>query len=78
MLHAEPMNLDDFIVADNIGTPSSEATKAADEKSGNAVTSAAIPIKARKESSQHFIPQSVPAHPHQRVPDEFGLSNPST
>ncbi|KAH8880170.1 GATA zinc finger protein [Thozetella sp. PMI_491] len=75
---SEPMNLDDFIVAEhvatpvgNISTPSPEQLKKP-EKPAHSVAGA-IPIKSRKEPSQGFVPQSVPAAVHhQRVPDEFG------
>ncbi|KAJ9155220.1 GATA zinc finger [Pleurostoma richardsiae] len=78
---SEPMNLDDFIVADNvatpaglIGTPSPEATKHAPDERSLHSNSTAIPIKSRKEPSQHFVPQSVPVPPHhQRAQDEFGF-----
>jgi len=71
------MNLDDFIITDNVATPagvtfnqSRDALKHEQERSGPSATSA-IPIKSRKEpaTQQHFVPQSVPA---QRVQDEFG------
>lgn len=72
----ESMNLDEFLVTDNVAaTPagiafnqSQDALHHADEQSRQNATSA-IPIKSRKESAQHFVPQSVPA---QRVQDEFG------
>ncbi|EON98779.1 putative nitrogen regulatory protein area protein [Phaeoacremonium minimum UCRPA7] len=75
----EPMNLDDFIVAENVATPagfvatpSPEATKH-DAERGSHSQATAIPIKSRKEGSQHFVPQSVPVPPHhQRNQDEFG------
>ena len=73
------MNLDDFIVAENVATPagfvatpSPEATKH-DAERGSHSQATAIPIKSRKEGSQHFVPQSVPVPPHhQRNQDEFG------
>ncbi len=73
------MNIDDFIVTDNVATPagtaftqSRDALKHAEERSSHSVTSA-IPIKPRKEPSQHFVPQSVPAPAsRQRVQEEFG------
>lgn len=71
----DPMNLDDFIITDNIATPHAhEAMKHADERPSNSVSSA-IPInKSRRELTRHtFVPQSVPVPPHrQRVQDEFG------
>ncbi|KAK0615779.1 hypothetical protein B0T17DRAFT_510354 [Bombardia bombarda] len=75
----EPMNLDDFIHNDNVCTPagmsltlSLEASRQAEDRSAHTTTSA-IPIKSRKESAQHLIPQSVPvSQHHQRVQDEFG------
>jgi GATA-binding protein len=74
------MNLDDFIVAENvatpagfIATPSPEATKHEAEQHPSHSQATAIPIKSRKEASQHFVPQSVPVPPHhQRNQDEFG------
>jgi GATA-binding protein len=73
------MNLDDFINTENIATPSGtvrttsqEAPRQAGDRPGHA-SSSAIPIKSRKESAQHFIPQSVPAPANrQRAQDEFG------
>jgi GATA-binding protein len=70
------MNLDDFIVTDNVATPPAgmpfptpyDSLKQDQERSGHSLTSA-IPIKTRKEPAQHFVPQSVPAA---RVQDEFG------
>ncbi|KAI0476489.1 hypothetical protein GGR56DRAFT_474772 [Xylariaceae sp. FL0804] len=72
----DPMNLDDFIFPENVATPtglaaSPEALRQEGERSAH-TTAAAIPIKSRKTSSQHFVPQSVPAPPHQRTQDEFG------
>ncbi|KAI1427341.1 hypothetical protein F5Y12DRAFT_185247 [Xylaria sp. FL1777] len=73
----EPMNLDDFIFPDNVAPPagftsSLESGKQEKDKSTTRATAAAIPIKSRKASGQHFVPQSVPAPPHQRTQDEFG------
>ncbi len=73
----EPMNLDDFIFPDNVSpsagfTSSLETGKQEKDKSATRATAAAIPIKSRKASGQHFVPQSVPAPPHQRTQDEFG------
>jgi GATA-binding protein len=66
------MNLDDFLNNDNLGTPAGpEAMRQTEEKSAHS-TASAIPIKSRKEPSQHPIPQSVPVAAHQRVRDEFG------
>lgn len=76
-LQSEPMNLDDFINNDNVGTPAGLAltptpeTMRQAEKSAHTMA-AAIPIKSRKEPAQHLIPQSVPVAAHQRVQDEFG------
>ncbi|KAI1379133.1 hypothetical protein F4677DRAFT_442861 [Hypoxylon crocopeplum] len=76
-LHADPMNLDDFIFPENVATPaglaatpSPDGNKHEGEKSAH-TTAAAIPIKSRKPSSQHFVPQSVPVPAHQRNQDEF-------
>ncbi|KAI1778896.1 hypothetical protein F4818DRAFT_447454 [Hypoxylon cercidicola] len=76
-LHADPMNLDDFIFPENVATPaglaatpSPDATKQEGDKTAH-TTAAAIPIKSRKASSQHFVPQSVPVPAHQRSQDEF-------
>ncbi|KAI1077843.1 hypothetical protein F5B20DRAFT_592585 [Whalleya microplaca] len=78
LLHTDAMNLDDFIFSDNVatpaglvGTPSPDAIKQEGEKPTR-TTAAAIPIKSRKGTSQHFVPQSVPVPPHQRHQDEFG------
>lgn len=81
---SDPMNLDDFIHNDNVGTPAGlaltptpETMRQAEERSVHS-TAAAIPIKTRKEpapsssASQQLAPQSVPVAAHQRVQDEFG------
>ncbi|KAK4145320.1 uncharacterized protein C8A04DRAFT_26828 [Dichotomopilus funicola] len=79
---SDPMNLDDFIHNDNVGTPAGlaltptpETMRQAEERSVHS-TAAAIPIKTRKDpapsSSQQLAPQSVPVAAHQRVQDEFG------
>ncbi|XXH02341.1 hypothetical protein Hte_008714 [Hypoxylon texense] len=77
LLHADPMNLDDFIFPENVATPaglaatpSPDATKQEGDRIAH-TTAAAIPIKSRKASSQHFVPQSVPVPAHQRNQDEF-------
>ena len=77
-LPPDPMNLDDFIHNDNVGTPAGlaltptpETMRQAEDGSAHP-TAAAIPIKSRKESSQYLAPQSVPVAAHQRVQDEFG------
>lgn len=77
LAHADPMNLDDFIFPENVATPaglaatpSPDGSKQEGEKSAH-TTAAAIPIKSRKVSSQHFVPQSVPVPAHQRNQDEF-------
>lgn len=61
----EPMNLDDFIFADNAATPISlESPQATNNRIGNDRSglsmASAIPIKSRKDLAQHFVPQSVP------------------
>ncbi|KAI0105702.1 hypothetical protein GGR51DRAFT_181955 [Nemania sp. FL0031] len=73
----EPMNLDDFIYPDHVAPPAGFASsltssKQENEKSATRATAGAIPIKSRKPSGQHFVPQSVPVPPHQRTQDEFG------
>ncbi|KAK3298307.1 uncharacterized protein B0H64DRAFT_318741 [Chaetomium fimeti] len=77
-LPSDPMNLDDFIHNDNVGTPAGlaltptpETMRQAEDRPAHP-TAAAIPIKSRKDSSQHLAPQSVPVAAHQRVQDEFG------
>lgn len=79
---SDPMNLDDFIHNDNVGTPAGlaltptpETMRQAEERSAQ-TTATAIPIKNRKEASssptsQHLAPQSVPVAA-QRAQDEFG------
>ncbi|KAI0390486.1 hypothetical protein F5Y17DRAFT_57954 [Xylariaceae sp. FL0594] len=73
----DPMNIDDFIFPDNMAMPTAPASSLENRKQQNARrsaarnTSAAIPIKTRKSSGQHFVPQSVPAAV-QRTQDEFG------
>lgn len=79
---SDPMNLDDFIHNDNIGTPAGlaltptpETMRQSDENPAHtaaAAAAAAIPIKARREPAQHLVPQSVPVAAHQRVQSEFG------
>lgn len=87
LLLTDPMNLDDFIHNDNVGTPAglaltptpetATATATAmrqqhtEERSAH-TTAAAIPIKPRRESPQYLAPQSVPVAAHQRPQDEFG------
>ncbi|KAL2069342.1 hypothetical protein VTL71DRAFT_15680 [Oculimacula yallundae] len=77
----DPMNLDDYIFADNMSTPagigmspSPEMYRNQAEKTSersNAVASA-IPIKMRKESAQFAVPQSVPVpHHNPRHHEEF-------
>lgn len=74
---SDPMNLDEFIFADNISTPagfspSPELKEKAVPKPSNTVVSA-IPINLRKESTPISIPQSVPTQQHGfRNSDEFG------
>ncbi|KAL1840605.1 hypothetical protein VTJ49DRAFT_292 [Mycothermus thermophilus] len=82
---ADPMNLDDFIHNDNVGTPAGiamtptpDTMRQSDDASAHTTaTAAAIPIKSRKEPSsqqqQHLAPQSVPAAVHQRSQNEFGF-----
>lgn len=81
---SDPMNLDDFIFSENVSTPaglsagpaSPEAFKLPEEKAAHAIAAAAaIPIKSRKGSQQHFVPQSVPVPPHRGHQDEFGYVN---
>lgn len=80
----EPMNLDDFINNENVGTPaglaltpSAETSRMAEDKSAGmpGASSSAIPIKTRKdkEPTHLMVPQSVPVAAHlQRGQDEFG------
>ncbi|KAK4043745.1 hypothetical protein C8A01DRAFT_32063 [Parachaetomium inaequale] len=77
-LQSDPMNLDDFINNDSVGTPAGlaltptpETMRQAEDRSAH-TSATAIPIKSRKESAQHLAPQSVPVAAHQRVQDEFG------
>ncbi|KAI1328205.1 hypothetical protein F5Y16DRAFT_162412 [Xylariaceae sp. FL0255] len=75
-VHSDPMNLDDFVFPDRATpvdmTPSPAASlKQEPTKTGARHSAAAIPIKSRKASLQHFTPQSVPVPPHQRNQDEF-------
>ena len=74
---SEPMNLDEFINNENVGTPAGlaltptpETTKQSDESRASHTTASAIPIKNRKESAQHLVPQSVPVAVHHQ--NEFG------
>jgi GATA-binding protein, other eukaryote len=63
---SDPMNLDDFIFADNAATPTTlESPQVAtlrfgDDRSGQHSMPSAIPIKSRKDQSHQFVPQSVP------------------
>ncbi|KAK3393079.1 hypothetical protein B0H63DRAFT_406193 [Podospora didyma] len=76
---ADPMNLDDFIHNENVGTPaglaltsSADGLRLVEDRSAHSL-STAIPIKTRKESARHVVPQSVPVAPHlQRLQGEFG------
>ncbi|KAK4231050.1 putative nitrogen catabolic enzyme regulatory protein area, partial [Podospora fimiseda] len=75
---ADAMMLDDFINNESIGTPGSfsmtptpEVPTQPEDKSAHS-SSAAIPIKNRKESSAPMVPQSVPVAAHQKLHDEFG------
>ncbi|CAM1502155.1 Fc.00g041390.m01.CDS01 [Cosmosporella sp. VM-42] len=78
----EPMNLDDFIFADNAATPltldspQASSNRNGDDRSGHSMASA-IPIKSRKDLSHHFVPQSVPVPPiHQATQNnEFNYVN---
>ncbi|TPX17256.1 uncharacterized protein E0L32_012264 [Thyridium curvatum] len=76
-INSEPMNLDDFMMPDNIDTPSAflsmpspEMSRA--ERDSHHNVGSSIPIKMRKDFAQHFAPQSVPSAPPQRNEDEFG------
>ncbi|KAJ0123258.1 GATA zinc finger [Diaporthe amygdali] len=76
---SDPMNLDDFIVTDNIatpagtaGSPSPELLKRGEDKPTRSHITA-IPIKHRQASLPHFVPQSVPVPAHApNVQHEFG------
>lgn len=75
----DPMTLDDFIDSRNVATPEAallledgavnDGSK--DASSAHTIASA-IPIKNRRESSKHFVPQSVPVPQHQAAQTEFG------
>lgn len=72
------MNLDDFLVTDNMPTPHArEVGIKQNEERPSHLASTAIPInKSRKDPAQQqqaFVPQSVPVPAHrQRLQDEFG------
>jgi GATA-binding protein len=76
---SDPMNLDDFIVAENMstpagiaGSPSPDLTKQGEERPLRRHITA-IPIKHRQASLPHFIPQSVPVPAHApSAQNEFG------
>jgi GATA-binding protein, other eukaryote len=75
----EPMNLDDFLHAENMATPTGLALTPTPENSrpsrdeGPTSVSNAITIKPRKDGAQHFMPSSVPVPQHvPRAADEFG------
>lgn len=76
----DAMNLDDFINHESVGTPAGlaltptpEAPRHGDDARATHSTASAIPIKSRKDSTQFFVPQSVPVGVHQpRMQDEFG------
>ena len=86
----DSMNLDDFIFSENAGTPAGFASppsltahldatstpKCADERTASS-TPSAIPIKSRKDSANHFVPQSVPvpAHNQASTNGEFNYVN---
>lgn len=73
------MNLDDYIVADNIAppagltaSPSPELSKQGEDRPLRTHISA-IPIKHRQASLPHFVPQSVPVPAHApNAQHEFG------
>ncbi|KAK4208775.1 nitrogen catabolic enzyme regulatory protein [Rhypophila decipiens] len=81
---SDPMNLDDFINNENVGTPaglaltpSAEPSRMSEDRTAGMVGSSAsaIPIKSRKdkEPAHLMVPQSVPVAAHlQRAQDEFG------
>lgn len=76
----EPMNLDDSMSSDNAAPAAGfaslrKAGKQETEKSTTRATATAIPIKSRKASAQHFVPQSVPVPPHQGTQAEFDYIN---
>ena len=86
----DSMNIDDFIFSENAGTPAGLASppsltahldatstpKCADERTASS-TPSAIPIKSRKDSANHFVPQSVPvpAHNQTSTNGEFNYVN---
>lgn len=73
------MNLDEFIVADNIatptgiaGSPSPDLNKQVEDRPIRRQINA-IPIKHRQASLPHFVPQSVPVPAHApSAQHEFG------
>lgn len=75
----EPMNIDDFIVAENVdppagltASPSPELSKQGEDKQARSQANA-IPIKHRQASLPHFVPQSVPVPAHApNAQHEFG------
>jgi GATA-binding protein len=78
LLQPEPMNLDDFLVAENMATPTGFALTPTPETSrpfkdeGPTSASPAITIKPRKDAPQQFMPLSVPVPQHvPRTADEF-------
>lgn len=79
---SEPMNLDDFIVSDNMAPPAglpaspSPDMSAMFRQNGDKplrTHASAIPIKHRQASLPHFVPQSVPVPTHApSAQHEFG------
>ncbi|KAK7740762.1 Sodium- and chloride-dependent GABA transporter 1 [Cytospora paraplurivora] len=76
---SDPMNLDEFIVADNIatptgiaGSPSPDLTKQVEGRPIRRQMNA-IPIKHRQASLPHFIPQSTRKRPADFSPHVSGL-----
>ncbi|KUI73517.1 Nitrogen catabolic enzyme regulatory protein [Cytospora mali] len=76
---SDPMNLDDFIVAENMstpagiaGSPSPDLAKQGEDRPLRRQINA-IPIKHRQASLPHFLPQSVPVPAHApNAQHEFG------
>ncbi|KAI9163414.1 Nitrogen regulatory protein areA [Paramyrothecium foliicola] len=75
--NVDAMNIDDFIFSDNVATPVGIASPQALPKNiADKSMNGAIPIKSRKESTNMFVPQSVPVPPqHQASRNEFNYIN---
>ncbi|CAN8100364.1 unnamed protein product [Discula destructiva] len=70
---SEPMNMDDFIVAENMAPSAGPVASPSPEMPKQSSRLHAISIKQRQASLPHFVPQSVPVPAHApNAQHEFG------